>query len=43
MFMEKSPVKNQRAEPLRLWVNTVAVMVSALTPIAFELIQAAGN
>jgi hypothetical protein len=43
MVMEEPPVKKQRAESIRLWVNTVAVVVSALAPIAFELMQAAGN
>lgn len=43
MIMEKTPVKKHRAEAIRLWVNTVAVVVSALATLAFELNRAAGN
>lgn len=39
MFVEETRSEKRRAETVHLWVNTVAVVVSALIPVAWDIIS----
>lgn len=41
--MDQGPTERRRTEPVRLWVQTVAFFIAAMSPIVVELIRAAGN
>lgn len=41
--MEQNSGEKRRAEPVRLWVHTVALSIAALSPIVVELIQLIDN
>ena len=39
MLVKETRRKTRRAETVHLWINTVAVVVSALIPVAWDIIN----